>query len=65
MSKTDLKEALSDINRMIHELTRDRLTAIAQENYHESKKLLRLQLDYMKDRESYRKQLSLMRRSKY
>lgn len=65
MSKAELKEALSDINRMISEITRDRIQAIVQQDYGEADRLLELQLQYMQDREAYRKQLSNIRRSKF
>ena len=65
ISKSDLKDALSDINRMIAELTRDIAIAKANGNEAEASRLLELKLQYMEQRGGYNKQLSLLRRSRY
>ena len=65
MSKTDLKDALSDINRIIHELTVDIAKARAKGKHAEAERLIELKLQYMEERSGYQNRISLLRRSRY
>jgi len=65
MSRSELEEILTDINRIISEITRDRIAALFKQDHDRADRLLNLQLQYMQDKEDYQKQLHLLRRSKY
>jgi hypothetical protein len=64
-SKTDLKDAISDINRFISELTRDIAIARAKGNNREADRLTELKLQYMKERGEMQENLTAIRRSRY
>jgi hypothetical protein len=65
ISKIDLKDALSDISRILSELTRDIAIARAEGKTTEAARLLELKLQYMEEKGRYSARLTLLRRSRY
>jgi hypothetical protein len=62
-SKAEIKDAISDINRFVYELTIDIARARASGNHNEADRLTELKLQYMKERSEMQNNLSSLRRS--